>query len=460
MAVALPFDLGAFNDGTEDGSGEALSWRQDPSASFSDWTVHVKGKSSEAVGTAYHVHRTMLAIGPRRSQYFVRLTQGGASAMGDGIARASTLELEPSSIEAFPVYLDFVYTGALNATTATATALLYLADYLGCRALHDATVAFMQTDLRWEVAIQYLVEAELYSLEKVSAAALKLCAQHFGEFDQNLYTLRPTLFAKVVNCPDTVADTLLISRRVAEYCRGPHAAAINRELLELLTPASRMPEVCPSEALLMLRAACEHQLETGDSEGGVPLIERCVNACVSNWESVLLTKLHENTGTSQAASTSDTQRRESMTDEVDMERPPKRPRLSVVDSESQLSFEPLFSEVVPDSIQLRLLTSALVAASRDLAAQRTLLQESQADTLKMQAEKCAAERDRDAKQATLQRFVRVPKEASAGSFSVVSVPLADLPPGHVAREGFAINRVQREGLATRRLTRAVFYYRP
>ena len=76
--------------------------------------------------------------------------------------------------------------GALHATTATATALLYLADYCGCRALHEATVAFMQTDLRWEVAIQYLAEAELYSLEKVSAAALKLCAQHFGDLDQNL----------------------------------------------------------------------------------------------------------------------------------------------------------------------------------------------------------------------------------------------------------------------------------
>ena len=62
--------------------------------------------------------------------------------------------------------------------------------------------------------------------------------------------------------------------------------------------------------------------------------------------------MHQNIGKLQAVFVSDTQQFKIMTAEVDKERSPKRPRLSVsvVDTESQPWFAPVFSEVISLSL--------------------------------------------------------------------------------------------------------------
>ena len=92
--------------------------------------------------------------------------------MREGQNRTSRLQLEDSAAAAFPTYLDYAYTGELHAQSASATALLHLASYLRCRALHSAVTEFMQDDLDESSAALYFAEAELYSLEKVTEAAL------------------------------------------------------------------------------------------------------------------------------------------------------------------------------------------------------------------------------------------------------------------------------------------------
>ena len=169
------FDFGDYNAAVEEEESHQLSWRDDPERSLSDWTIVVRCSVTGASET-FHVHKAMLAAGARPSEYFKSVFIGGASGMREGSTKTTTLELENSAAAAFPDYLDFVYTGILRATSGLATALLHLAGYLRCRKLHNEVTEFMQTDLCDDNAALYLAEAERYSLEKVAAAALPVCA--------------------------------------------------------------------------------------------------------------------------------------------------------------------------------------------------------------------------------------------------------------------------------------------
>ena len=91
----------------------------------------------------YNVHKTMLAAGLRPSSYFVRCFN---SSMAESASCTTTLTLQQSSAAAFPIYLDFAYTGELNATSATACAPTWPHSTLssGARLLHTDRSACWQ----------------------------------------------------------------------------------------------------------------------------------------------------------------------------------------------------------------------------------------------------------------------------------------------------------------------------
>jgi len=61
-------DEASYEDNNTD--VDMLSWRVDPEESLSDWTIVVKTKRSDKAPQEYHVHKSVLGAGPRRSQYF------------------------------------------------------------------------------------------------------------------------------------------------------------------------------------------------------------------------------------------------------------------------------------------------------------------------------------------------------------------------------------------------------
>ena len=83
-----------------------LSWRQHPSESFSDWTIEVvfddvsKPTSERAL---YHVHRRVLAVGPKKSDYFATIFKF------NGSANRNTLRLSKRQAAVFPIVLDYIY---------------------------------------------------------------------------------------------------------------------------------------------------------------------------------------------------------------------------------------------------------------------------------------------------------------------------------------------------------------
>ena len=84
--------------------------------------------------------------------------------MAEGREGVCKLEFHRSACKAFPTLLDFVYgtnpnlerSETLAATTASATALLFLGDRLGCPAIFEAALSFIKRDMQIPTACTYL----------------------------------------------------------------------------------------------------------------------------------------------------------------------------------------------------------------------------------------------------------------------------------------------------------------
>jgi hypothetical protein len=126
--------------------GGRLDWRLEPAQSHSDYDIEVQfdrrleNEDSITATQVYHVHRNILAVGPKRSEYFARLLQGSFLEME---TNTSKIQLDEVAANAFPYMLDYIYerNETLAITSETAVALHWLGQYFEIRRL------------RWEVRI-------------------------------------------------------------------------------------------------------------------------------------------------------------------------------------------------------------------------------------------------------------------------------------------------------------------
>jgi len=120
-------DLGEFDEGgTGDAEEEAPLWRQDPAESFSDWEIVISCNGGKL--KTFHVHKTSLAKGPRQSQYFAAQFRACTRENNDNTSR---IDLASSAFNAFPIFLDYMYTGSFmgGVNRDNAVALRHLATY-------------------------------------------------------------------------------------------------------------------------------------------------------------------------------------------------------------------------------------------------------------------------------------------------------------------------------------------
>jgi hypothetical protein len=165
----------------DESSEERLRWgtTENKENSFSDWKIAIgvatlcnreNDKNScmngnECVGstsiskecTTYHVHKAIMATGPRRCEYFIRLFEHKQRALSDSHeSTTSRMELPELCAQAFPEFLDYVYMAAENKkggggccfTTGNATALYSLAKYFDVRRLRHEVKKFILQDCR------------------------------------------------------------------------------------------------------------------------------------------------------------------------------------------------------------------------------------------------------------------------------------------------------------------------
>lgn len=106
---------------------EIGGWSVGPSDNFSDWAIEVVEKESRKE-TSYQVHRKDLACGANKSKYFARVFH--SKGLKESNSRVTRVELESKVAKAFPVMLNFLYTGTVgDLKTRDIVPLFWLADY-------------------------------------------------------------------------------------------------------------------------------------------------------------------------------------------------------------------------------------------------------------------------------------------------------------------------------------------
>lgn len=164
-----------------------LSWRNDPLHNFSDWKLQIRVPedsaknadtasndqiSSTYADMTYYVHRNIVAIGERRSDYFANLLHYG---IDDG-NRCSSIELSSRAADSFPDLLDFLYSSkAFSIKTSNAIALLFMSQAFQVVALEVRVKSFIDKDIKLHNFGYYLSDALYFRDETIALKVIDTC---------------------------------------------------------------------------------------------------------------------------------------------------------------------------------------------------------------------------------------------------------------------------------------------
>ena len=296
-----------------------LSWRLDPIQSHSDWTIKIISESSNTNSSSdtsggggcggdicssddtddsnyvrtekiYHVHKNILSVGPRKSEYFCSLFRctaannhlssqhggGGDTATGGVVqlreteSKTSTIVLEEMAAKAFPRLLDFAYssTDTLYITTENAIALRYLAQYFGMRLLHKKVMEFLRKDITLSNMNTYVCDSYYFQDTKISNLVADTCAANIIDVSPTSSLLEtvtdPNFFLRVISSSEIdTCDTTLsshLSLLVAAYCNF-HKDDIDEDVFRRLTHRNHMPVIDKDASLLLLEIEADIMLK-------------------------------------------------------------------------------------------------------------------------------------------------------------------------------------------------------
>ena len=297
-------------------SSQPLSWRGDPRKTYSDWTIVIETGESEFDSKTYHVHKSILSVGPRSSKYFAKLFHEQQYHP----SQTTKIELDEQDADSFPIMLDFMYNtsadpsddaslGSLSLvvagedfSTANAVSLRHLARVFDCEGLMLAVNKFIQADLSLQTGPIYLAQAYVYQDDRLVESAKRLCVDNFSQLETNNIIRLPlalfkSLIHSVVNV--TVSDvsftkqeadalSFQLSEVVCQYFeKHPHHLTV--DLLLELTDEAIMPKIAPEPAIGFTALARElnsnsiDSLDNVDWKGLVHLCQRCAAAVVGEY---------------------------------------------------------------------------------------------------------------------------------------------------------------------------------
>lgn len=288
-----------------------LSWRGDPLQTHSDWTIVVV--TSEFDSRTYHVHRSILSVGPRSSKYFANLflEQGHHYKQ----SQTTRIELDEQDADSFPLFLDFMYNIQPDSeddslslivgddfTTSNAVSLRHLARVFDCEGLMLGVNKFIQKDLSLKTGPIYLTQAFLYQDERLVESSKRLCVDNFEHIDKRAIVKLPLpLFRSIIhavterfqrtgieyNEEDSVELSYQVSDVIAQFFeRNPEHVSI--DLLLELTSETTMPHIASEPAIgftALARELDSSNLAADSDEWKclVALCKRCAKAVVSEY---------------------------------------------------------------------------------------------------------------------------------------------------------------------------------
>ena len=184
-----------------------LTWRLDKDESYSDWTIEIIASSDDedadegTTSAFYHVHKTTLATGRRKSEYFDSIFSSEVGRFQESESSTSRISLAPDMAATFPEFLDYLYAPFSEAScvlnTDNALQLRSLASYFIVQSLTDATRDFIIDDMtNLDRMGKYLKAALERKEEELIGHAVQICASSIGgiETDSSLLLAMPPAF--------------------------------------------------------------------------------------------------------------------------------------------------------------------------------------------------------------------------------------------------------------------------
>jgi hypothetical protein len=301
-----------------------LSWRGEHA--FSDWTIIVT--TSEVDSRTYHVHKSILSVGPRSSRYFSKLflkEGSGRDSHRYNQSQSTKIELDEQDADTFPLFLDFMYDIAAHTdatsddesltlnvdhnffTTSNAVSLRHLAKLFDCEGLMMAVNKFIKRNLSYKTGPVYLLQAHIYQDDRLIESAKRLCIENFSRLDTRAITRLPLeLFRSIMtavierskkgraldnNINNPEEEKVLsyhLSEVVCQYFEK-HPDRMNVQLLLELTNESVMPKIASEPAVgftALVRELNPNDIKGGDSDewrGLVALCQRCAHAVIGEY---------------------------------------------------------------------------------------------------------------------------------------------------------------------------------
>jgi hypothetical protein len=190
-------DVSMLEAAKDEEEEDELTWRLDPEQSLSDWTVILTHKITGEV-KPYHLHKNILAVGPRKCDYFVGVFRKTKT---QEIANNKTeMSMEGPAFDCFPHFLDFVYsTGALELTSETATPLRHLAKCFGLKLMFKQATEFLLKDISLSNIITYYKHSVILVDEKITAMAAKHITKNIMKVEpagELIKTMDPEFFLR------------------------------------------------------------------------------------------------------------------------------------------------------------------------------------------------------------------------------------------------------------------------
>lgn len=281
----------ASNRATEE--GYLPDWRESPKRSGSDYILNVSDGCGKV--KSYHVHKTLLVYGDRRSWTLEKHLQQELVEMESRERKVTgvyEMVVPKRAVHLMPQLLDYIYSDKLELDCDHAPALRTLSNRLDVRNLYQLVSSFVQSDLNKSNVTRYLRQADLVKDSELTSLTMDLAATEFPSLDDSaLSEIPPLLFPKLLGLPQLNSpSSQWLSERIAVYLRA--RSEVDDEGFYMLTHAQILPQISSREALWFLNHCIMNFAPVLDdiSMGGyeTSLKRRCIVSIAREWKDGLV----------------------------------------------------------------------------------------------------------------------------------------------------------------------------
>jgi hypothetical protein len=277
----------SVTDRHKDDVGDTLTWRLDPIESLSDWTIRMTSKDNGAVKD-FHVHKNILAVGKRKSEYFAGIYRNAAQKPGS--PPVTNISMGSAALKAAPALLDFMYsTEPLQVSSENAVGLRYLARKFGVKKGFDDTMEFIQKDFTLETIADYYVDGVNLSDEKILGTAANLCGRNILTLSPSndfFKVVDPPFMAKIMASPgiDDEEKCQHVSLLLVAYCQH-NKDILDGDTFRVLTSEKLAPLIHRDAALPLLEMEADLVVATSVHSFTVmsSLQQRCLRDISGHW---------------------------------------------------------------------------------------------------------------------------------------------------------------------------------